>query len=509
MNQFFDIAPFPGASVLVSDAEGQSRNAEIREAIFEHGNKHAIRLPPCSSIVSTELSICSDYVLILHVAVPKSGSSNAILSLSFDAGDSGGTKSMSMLISINLDTACGLCEQHVEISLRALAGKVGKVRVTSLRGLDDCFISRFSVGPHEVMGLLNGLSGYAYRLRCEIQNFSGAAYTHSMYDSSAQSTERKASSGYITREKPANHSSAEFTALQEARAKAILGGLLPAENEAVFNFALRCLGALIPATPPNFITRIQKFSDKRPLRILSICCGAARIEELILTDYFGEVEITLLDASKDLISRAASKLQSIRPNIHVECLIGDINDGLPGEGDFDIVICVSALHHVVNLELVLSQINARLSDDGEFWSIGEQIGRNGNRLWSESREKVDELFNKLPARFRKNSHTGLVDVVPDDRDFSINCFEGIRSQELEAKLDAFFIPVDVYKRNGFLWRLVDTTYADNFCLSQEEDVRHLKNLVFAEALLWVEGGRSTELHGVYRKKQISGLPAVP
>jgi SAM-dependent methyltransferase len=207
-----------------------------------------------------------------------------------------------------------------------------------------------------------------------------------------------------------------------------------------------------------------------------------------------------MDASPDLIQRAADRLAAARPGLQVSCLVGDINNGLPGEGQFDVIVCVSALHHVPALERVLAQVNDRLKDDGEFWNIGEQVGRNGNRLWPEAYAAASEVFSTLPARYRRNAHTGKVDTVISDHDYSTGCFEGIRSEELETLLEANFIPVDVYKRNAFLWRLVDATYSDNFVLDQHDDLRWLRDLVVAEAVHWASGGRSTELHGVYRKK---------
>ena len=69
-------------------------------------------------------------------------------------------------------------------------------------------------------------------------------------------------------------------------------------------------------------------------------------------------------------------------------------------------------------------------------------------------------------------------------------------------LEAHFVPEHVYKRNAFLWRLVDATYSDNFDLRRDDDLRALRSLVVAEAVHWATGGRSTELHGVYRKKTL-------
>jgi SAM-dependent methyltransferase len=299
---------------------------------------------------------------------------------------------------------------------------------------------------------------------------------------------------------------ARFVAEQEARVAALLGPLVPRDGESVYTFAMRCLGALLPMAPPDFAARAAVLHPDRPLRVLSLCAGAARIEEQILLSRPGPLELTLLDASPDLIARAAERLQAQRTDVVVRCLLGDVNDGLPGSGDFDVVMCVSALHHVANLEGVLGQINARLTDAGELWSVGEQIGRNGNRLWPDAKREADRAMAALPERLRKNARTGRVDATLDDADYSANCFEGIRSEEIEALLEAQFVPEQVYKRNAFLWRLVDTTYCDNYSLASDEDVAHLKALVRLEALHWTRGGRATELYGIYRKKRIALPP---
>jgi len=214
------------------------------------------------------------------------------------------------------------------------------------------------------------------------------------------------------------------------------------------------------------------------------------------------VRLTLLDASEELIQRAADRLSRAGSGHTVDCLIGDVNRGLPGNDRYDVIVCVSALHHVADLETVLAQANERLVDEGEFWSIGEQIGRNGNRLWPDALVAANHAFAQLPERLRRNAHSGVVDATVSDHDFSVASFEGIRSEELETMLEAHFVPVHVFKRNAFLWRLVDSTYGGNFDLAVDADLAALRQLVVAEAVHWATGGRSTELHGVYRKKTL-------
>jgi SAM-dependent methyltransferase len=393
--------------------------------------------------------------------------------------------------------------QRIEFGLEALAGKVFSFRV--VRPMWEravCHLMSLSICSPDRAGRLNALSAYEYRMSNEVRHFSGVAYRHAIYGEKIG--QRRG--GDVNFARSMLNAKTDETELLELRAERKLAQMEPAPGETAFSYAERTLSALLPMEPPNFFHRARELSSKKPLRMLSICAGAARVEEQILDHCNGTVELTLLDASPDLIRRASERLACARPGRTVECLIGDVNAGLPGKGRFDVIVCVSALHHVADLEKVLAQINQRLEDDGEFWSIGEQIGRNGNRLWPEAYEAANRAFATLPERLRRNAHSGQVDALLSDRDFSVGSFEGIRSEELESMLESYLVPEQLYKRNAFLWRLVDATYSDNFDLANAQDLAYLRALVQAEIVHWAFGGRSTELHGIYRKKNIrSGL----
>ena len=152
------------------------------------------------------------------------------------------------------------------------------------------------------------------------------------------------------------------------------------------------------------------------------------------------------------------------------------------------------------LERVLDFISAALADGGEFWSIGEAIGRNGNRLWGRAQDAANACFTSLPARLRRNHHTGVVDERLPDDDYGSGTFEGIRSQDILPLLTDRLDPVDVYRRNCFLWRLVNQAYNGNYDMSDPEDVARLQGFVLAELAHFRDGGRPTELHGVFRKR---------
>ena len=115
-------------------------------------------------------------------------------------------------------------------------------------------------------------------------------------------------------------------------------------------------------------------------------------------------------------------------------------------------------------------------------------------------DAANACFTPLPARLRRNHHTGVVDERLPDDDYGSGTFEGIRSQDILPLLTDRLDPVDVHRRNCFLWRLVNQAYNGNYDMSDPEDVARLQGFVLAELAHFRDGGRPTELHGVFRKR---------
>lgn len=479
------------------EPDGASRGGLAAVQVLPHlAHKHGIVLTPGSSLATPTL--CPDAPPVLRVAATcKPGKGSAVVHVERQLEPHGRRV---RLLSFLVDGAAPT-ERVFEVAGAGAVDDGGRGRYFVTADADnrtEVVITGFLVGEAHRLGRLHAIASYEHRLRTEVQNFSGAAYTHRLYGETAGSTVSRrvaAATGGGSSFAARDHL-AELAARVASRVEA----LPPQTGELAFQYAIRLLTAVLPMQPPDFLNRASRLAGDGPLRMLSICAGAARIEELILKHSTRPIRMTLLDASRELFERAAGRLAEVDVRHTVDCLVGDVNDGLPGDSQFDVIVCVSALHHVADLERVLGDVNARLEDAGEFWSIGEQIGRNGNRLWLPALAAANRAFAAMPAPLRRNRHTGDIDSRLSDRDFSVGCFEGIRSEELESMLEAHLIPVDLYKRNCFLWRLTDATYTDNFDLSKSDDVAWLRHLVTAEAVHWASGGRSTELHGVYRKK---------
>lgn len=90
---------------------------------------------------------------------------------------------------------------------------------------------------------------------------------------------------------------------------------------------------------------------------------------------------------------------------------------------YDFILCHGALHHLINLEFVLDQINAALKPSGVLL-IYEYIGE---RQWQFSTERMDMLRRHFP----------VVPFKPMPR-WAINGFESVRSNELYPLISSVF-----------------------------------------------------------------------
>jgi SAM-dependent methyltransferase len=271
-----------------------------------------------------------------------------------------------------------------------------------------------------------------------------------------------------------------------------------------FTYSHNLLLERLALTPPAFGVRLAARAAARssdgPIRILSLCSGEARIEAGLVRHLpAGSASLTLLDMNPDLLNRATQRLAQ---SCAVEGVLADVNElDLRGR-KFDVILCVSGLHHVVELEHVFEEVSAALEDDGEFWSIGETLGRNGGRMWPESYEVANAFFRRLPQKYRVNRTTGnVVDEDLGDMDYSIGCFEGIRCESIEPVLDRYLTPVDVCRHNCTLFKLFSPTYSDNYDTRSADDRALIEQAVDREIALFRRGGRPVELNGVYRRRQ--------
>jgi SAM-dependent methyltransferase len=388
--------------------------------------------------------------------------------------------------------------------LRSRCGYLG-LRCFSPSGRPDLesklAVLKWVAGPNDRISLLTARRHRSRRIKTTIKSFN-AAYDHKMYAHRKADDGREAISSFKPLQKAPSGSRRKAEDPITAESLLNLPSAKVTEGDDVYRYAHRVLGRLIAIPPPNFPQCIHSIYEResRPVRILSLCSGAAGVERRIIADAGCPVEITLFDLNEKLMREASAALSSIAKTSGV---LGDVNVISVeqfGNLTFDVAMFVSGLHHVVEIEHVLQTVIELLVPKGEFWIVGEAIGRNGNQLWPEALDAANRIFSLLPERYRRNAFTRKIDSTIPETNFSANSFEGIRSEEIESLLLRYLDPVEMWRRSCFLWRLVNPTYFHNYDLNSQEDRYIVLSLVAAEYNLWKSGGRAAESHSVYRRR---------
>lgn len=508
-----------GKSDLACDSIVLDENAQfvVRSTSWQDGPMQWTEIAHCNeqrkSIIlragdeltfNNELVIGRDYILRMCYSAGLPDISADGLICEIIVGLNGGESSTILSIPILGGKQSGDW-RVVEFDLGWLVGNIVRAGVRCLPGpqndptADWLAISQFCIARKDRMALTLARSFADLRVKNEIEHFSNV-YKHEMYASeqNKHAENAKTDGGGVERKvrkvNIGKKLDPEVTTLVAATSAPD-----PLLGESPYNYAIRLLASHINIPPPDFVSRIKARAGDSPIRILSLCSGAARIEAGFSAQVGELAEWTLLDINSDLLRTAA---QQFPRSVKVELLEANANDLVDFGEKWDIILCVSALHHIVELEKLFEFCHVSLKDGGEFWSIGENIGRNGNRLWPEALKAANAFFGQLPERLRLNRHTGVIDCEIPDQDYSVGCFEGIRSEEIEPTMDIWFQQEHIYRRNCFLWRVMNLAYSDNYDLTNPEDKMWISKAVQVEHAYFKAGGRGTELHGVFRKRAI-------
>jgi hypothetical protein len=363
----------------------------------------------------------------------------------------------------------------------------------------------FAIGRTDRIALLHSRSNKQWRVVNEIAHFDDV-YAHKIYQGRSRAPHNKVTKTSECEEfavLPLSPKESErVRKLQHnnlvAKGKELATQIAPNAGEDAYHYGSRLLGMLVATPPPDFAKRADERNGQ--ITVLSICCGEAGIEANLFGPVMDRLNLVLLDINESLLEKATARFHDA---MSCSTICGDVNNLPLLNKTFDIIVITSALHHIVELESFAETVRLMLKSDGEFWVIGENVGRTGSRLAPAAYEKANAIFHKIPARFRKNRSTGKIDSDIPNTDYSSACFEGIRSDELVSILHNSFSPFNAYFRNCFLWRLLDLAYVDNYNLNNPEDLDLVRELCISDWTYWCEGGLATELHGIYKRKDAS------
>ena len=126
---------------------------------------------------------------------------------------------------------------------------------------------------------------------------------------------------------------------------------------------------------------------------LSVGVGTGWIEqELLKMDLVGSLEI--MDLSKSALDEAIRRTQAVGRAIDVSAFVGDCNFIELQPERYDLIVCHSILHHVINLEHVLHQLNAALKVGGVL-VVDEYVGPSRWQWPRETCSFVNAIMTQL------------------------------------------------------------------------------------------------------------------
>lgn len=237
-------------------------------------------------------------------------------------------------------------------------------------------------------------------------------------------------------------------------------------------------------------------------RMLSLGCGAGGVE-LVFARQARSSEILCLDinaAALELGRQAAAA-----EGLNVRFAEADLNRVELTPEAFDVVFCHASLHHVLELERLLAQVERALRPEGALVVV-DIITRNGYRMWPETRKLAGAIFQTLPERYRLN-HTAYlprkrVDRKIWDGDTRGAGMECLRSEELLPLLQSRFRVECLAPHFSLCRRFFDTMYGPNYDLARPLD-RAILDWIWELDCYLLEAGRlrPETFFGIFRRRR--------
>lgn len=172
--------------------------------------------------------------------------------------------------------------------------------------------------------------------------------------------------------------------------------------EPVRKYMLDCLSGRIPEKIDNDWMekwRIDEYlSDRMPVdRCLSVCCGFG-FKERILSKLNVFSHCTAIDLSENAILEAR-KAAIVNDITNIEYLAADLENITLDREVYDLVYASGALHHIKNLEHVISELYKSLKHGGILLS-DEYVGPPYNKLTFRHREIINSVIHMIPKSHR-------------------------------------------------------------------------------------------------------------
>jgi SAM-dependent methyltransferase len=224
-------------------------------------------------------------------------------------------------------------------------------------------------------------------------------------------------------------------------------------------------------------------------RALTLGCGAGELERGLAKYNFTRAH-DAVDISDGAIAIAADAAAAAGL-AHITYRVEDLNVIELDADRYDVVLGISAVHHVARLEHLFEQVDRTLRPGGCFF-LDEFVGPSQFQWTDAQLRSVNRALESMPTPFKRSVTRPGEMKIPVDRPTKAfmdanDPSEAIRSAEIIPLLPRYFDVVEVKGQGGSLLHLLLEDIAGNFDRRNEGADAYLSGLFDLEDRLISEG----------------------
>jgi SAM-dependent methyltransferase len=176
---------------------------------------------------------------------------------------------------------------------------------------------------------------------------------------------------------------------------------------------------------------------------------------------------------------------------NVSIISEDLNFARFKENEYDLVICVGILHHIVNIDSLIKAINQALTPNGRLVII-DYIGEERFQWKGEKRKYINDIISYMPPKYQRFPFAGI-DAIHFGR---LSPFEAVTSTQIPKVLETHLSLLESRQSYGVLFPMLH--FLKSRYLIQDNPIIDI--LIDADREASKFGVRPTVLSGIYGKQ---------
>ncbi|GAB3380297.1 class I SAM-dependent methyltransferase [Lysobacter fragariae] len=251
---------------------------------------------------------------------------------------------------------------------------------------------------------------------------------------------------------------------------------------------------------PGLLQMLRK-NSLRPTRGLSLGCGSGRAERTMLKQGIC-TSFTGIDVAEDAVKQARE--DAAREGLNISYEQQDLNDvSLNPDPGYDLIVCQTILHHVLNLEHLMDEVEKALTPDGVFY-VHDYIGETQFQFSDERLYWYNAALAALPQEMRINRMTGhtVNQVRRPEPGKLASPFEAIRSGEISEMLKSRFDVIMQHESMTIIDRVIPS--GTRCAYLQDENSRALFKMIQLLDQTLLDSGLLKPLEGRYLLRRRKG-----